>query len=129
VSKKLAMSKKLVLISIPFFFFIYSQAQSFTLSGRVQDAEMKSGIQGATVLLKSIGDSSITSTTYTDIAGRFQFDQLQKDSFRITISSIGFQSFPAHHRGYRLVRLLARRYPGLRLLVLHCLVRPCRYCW
>jgi uncharacterized membrane protein YgcG len=86
------MSKKLVLISIPFFFFIYSQAQSFTLSGRVQDAETKSGIQVATVLLKSIGDSSITSTTYTDIAGRFQFDQLQKDSFRITISSIGFET-------------------------------------
>ncbi|MDQ3683577.1 MAG: carboxypeptidase-like regulatory domain-containing protein, partial [Bacteroidota bacterium] len=85
------MSKKLILIGFAFFFFIYSQAQNFTLSGRVQDAEIKSGVRGATVLLKSIRDSTITSTTYTDSAGRYQFDQLQKDSFRITISSIGFE--------------------------------------
>ncbi len=71
------MSKKLVLIGFAFLFFIYSQAQSFTLSGRVQDAETKASVQGATVLLKSIKDTTISNTTYTDTAGRFQFDQLQ----------------------------------------------------
>jgi len=86
------MSKKLVLISLAFFFVIYSQAQSFTLSGRVQDAETKARIQSATVNLKSIKDTTITATTYTDSSGRFQFDQLQKDSFRITITSIGFET-------------------------------------
>ncbi len=77
------MSKKLVLISFIFFFFIHSQAQNFTLSGRVQDAETRANVQGATVVLRSIKDSTISNTTYSDTAGRFQFDQLQKDSFRI----------------------------------------------
>jgi hypothetical protein len=86
------MSKKLVLISLAFFFVIYSQAQNFTLSGRVQDAETKARIQSATVNLKGIKDSTITATTYTDSSGKFQFDQLQKDSFRIIITSIGFET-------------------------------------
>ena len=86
------MSKKLVLISIVLFFAIHSQAQNFTLSGRVQNAETKLSVRGATIVLKSIKDSTISNTTYSDTSGRFQFDQLQKDSFRITISSIGSET-------------------------------------
>ncbi|MFN2439560.1 MAG: TonB-dependent receptor domain-containing protein, partial [Chitinophagaceae bacterium] len=86
------MCKKSVLISFIIFFAIHSQAQNFTLSGRVQDAETKAGVQGATVVLKSISDTTVSNTSFTDSAGRFQFDQVQKDSFRITISFIGFET-------------------------------------
>lgn len=86
------MCRRLALISFVFFFVIGSQAQSFTLSGRVQDAENKASVRGATMVLKSIKDATNASTTFTDTTGRFQFDQLQKDSFRLTISSIGFET-------------------------------------
>ena len=70
----------------------FVQAQSYTLSGRIEDPETRASVQGATITLKSISDSNYTETTYSDTSGHFQFDQLASDSFRITISSVGFET-------------------------------------
>ena len=76
-----------------FLFFIQAQGQNFSVSGRAQDSETRQGIQGSTVVLKSIKDTTLFFTTYTDTAGFFQFDQLLPDSFRISFSSVGYETF------------------------------------
>ena len=86
------MDRKLVLTFLMLFFFVSLQAQNFTVSGRIQDAESRSSVQGATVVLQSIRDTTLTQTMYTDTAGRFQFDQLARDSFRLLITSVGYET-------------------------------------
>jgi len=71
---------------------VAATAQTATVLGQVKEGEGGSGVQGATVVLKSIKDSSSASTTYTDTAGRFQFDDVRFDSFRVVISSVGFET-------------------------------------
>jgi hypothetical protein len=83
---------RLALAGLAWFFLGSINAQTFTISGRVQDAESRSAIQGATVVLKSIKDTTLSFTSYSDTAGRFQFDQLSPDSFRLTISAVGFET-------------------------------------
>ncbi len=83
---------KILLSALLFFFGITAQAQNFTINGRAQDGETWSAIQGGTVILKSITDTSMLFTTYTDTAGSYQFDQLSPDSFSVAISSIGYES-------------------------------------
>lgn len=86
------MQLRLALLGLVLFFFGSVHAQSFTVSGRVQDAEARSAVQGATVVLRSIKDTTLSFTAYSDTAGLFQFDQLLPDSFRLTISAIGFET-------------------------------------
>ena len=86
------MCRKFALLALGILFFAAAQAQNFTVSGRVQDPESRAAVQGATVVLQSIKDSSNRSTTYTDTAGHFQFDQLFADSFRLIITSVGYES-------------------------------------
>ncbi|HVG13012.1 MAG TPA: carboxypeptidase-like regulatory domain-containing protein, partial [Flavisolibacter sp.] len=69
------------------------EAQGFTVSGRLKDAEGASFVQGATISLKSIRDTSIAFTSYSDTAGHFQFDAVAADSFRLMVSSVGFEKF------------------------------------
>ncbi|HEY0058350.1 MAG TPA: carboxypeptidase-like regulatory domain-containing protein, partial [Flavisolibacter sp.] len=69
-----------------------AEAQGFTVSGQLKDAEGTSFVQGATISLKSIRDTTIFFTSYSDTAGRFQFDAVLADSFRLTVSSVGFES-------------------------------------
>jgi hypothetical protein len=83
---------KIVLSALLFFFGFNAQAQNFTINGRAQDGETRSAIQGGTVILKSIKDTNLLFTTYTDTAGRYQFDQLSADFFSISISSIGYET-------------------------------------
>src|SRR5687768_2370476 len=83
---------RLALFALALFFFSSVSAQTFTLSGRVQDGESRTAVQGATVILRSISDTTLSFTSYTDTAGLFQFDQLAPDSFRLTISSVGFEA-------------------------------------
>lgn len=83
---------KIVLSALLFFFGFNAQAQNFTINGRAQDGETRTAIQGGTVILKSIKDTNLLFTTYTDTAGRYQLDQLSADSFSVAISSIGYET-------------------------------------
>src|SRR5688572_11142128 len=84
--------RKLVWIFIFLSYGIVVHAQQFTISGKIQDSEAKTGIQGATITLRSITDTTYTQVTYTDSAGYFQFDQLGTDSFRLIFTSVGFET-------------------------------------
>ena len=86
------MRLRLAFLALATFFFGGINAQTFTVSGRVQDAESRTAVRGATVLLRSIKDTTLSFTSYTDTAGLFQFDQLLPDSFRLTVSSVGFET-------------------------------------
>ncbi|MBA2330882.1 MAG: carboxypeptidase-like regulatory domain-containing protein [Flavisolibacter sp.] len=69
-----------------------SQAQTFTIQGKLQDSETRTSLQGATVLISSISDTTLSYTTYTDTSGRFQFDEMGRDSFRLIMSSVGYET-------------------------------------
>ena len=86
------MCRKFALLALGILFFAAAGAQNFTVSGRLQDPESRAAVQGATVILQSIRDSLNKETTYTDTAGRFQFDGLYADSFRLVISSVGYEN-------------------------------------
>jgi hypothetical protein len=78
---------------------IVSTAQSFTIQGRLQDVETKASVQGATISLTSASDSSVRFSMLSDSAGRFAFTRLSRDSFRLSVSSVTYNSFP---RGIRI---------------------------
>lgn len=90
------MLQKFLLSGFVLFLFFQASAQNNTVSGRLRDAENGSSVQGATVVIRSIRDSVQQQTTYTDTSGRFQFDDLARDSFRLTISSVGFETMVRH---------------------------------
>lgn len=70
--------------------FTSAHAQSGSVLGRVRDPETLVNLGGATVGLRSIRDSSFFVTTNTDSLGRFHFDGLPADSFRVRFSYVGY---------------------------------------
>src|SRR5215207_6890831 len=84
------MKQRLALTVIFFLTVVITNAQSFTITGKLQDDETKLAVQGATILLKSKSDTNFTQSRYSDSAGRFQFTELKKDSFTIRFTSVGY---------------------------------------
>ena len=76
---------------------VYSQTHSIT--GILNDQQSKNPLAGATIQLKSTTDSTVLLSATTDSAGQFSFNALSKDSFRLSISFVGFNSVT---RGVRL---------------------------
>lgn len=87
------MKKFIALLGFVVSSFFSLDAQTLTIHGQLVDAEGRSPLQGATVVLRSLRDTAHPQTTYTDTSGHFQFDELGRDSFRITVSSIGYENF------------------------------------
>jgi hypothetical protein len=82
-------------LMLPFFFVLIFnglQAQTLTVSGRLQDGETRAGVPGATVVLKSLRDTTRSFTLTSDGAGAFRFTHLAPDSFRLTASSVGYET-------------------------------------
>jgi hypothetical protein len=71
-------------------FFTISNAQTGSVFGRLRDAESLQNLRGATIGIQSIRDTSYFVTTNTDTLGRFRFQGLRADSFRITYSYVGY---------------------------------------
>jgi predicted GIY-YIG superfamily endonuclease/uncharacterized membrane protein YgcG len=86
------MCRKLLFFSLAILSFFFSQAQSFTVSGRFLDTESRTALQGANVTFRSIKDTTLSFSTFTDSAGRFQFDNIQPDSFRLSVTSVGYET-------------------------------------
>ncbi|HUP12200.1 MAG TPA: hypothetical protein VM187_08320, partial [Niastella sp.] len=82
------MHRKIFLLAIVVLTFIGAQAQSFSIRGKLQDQESKLAVQGASLSLKSITDSTYAFNAVTDGQGSFEFSRLRKDSFFLRISSI-----------------------------------------
>jgi len=87
------MRRRILLFGLALFLFLFSaEAQSFSVTGRVQDAESGASLPGANVMLRSIRDTNIIFNTLTDTSGRFRLNDISRDSFRITITSVGYEA-------------------------------------
>lgn len=84
------MRRRIVLSGLVFFFVLSLQAQTFSLTGTVQDQQNKFALSRATVRLLSVTDSSVHRSATTDSAGRFAISNLNRDSFTLTISYVGY---------------------------------------
>src|SRR5687767_1891688 len=84
------MAQRLTLTGIFFLLVLFSKAQTFSIAGQLQDDETKLAVRGATVQLKSKSDTNFVKTSFSDSAGRFRFTDLQRDSFTLRFSSVGY---------------------------------------
>ncbi len=66
-------------------------AQELSLKGVLQDKQEKFPIPGATVKLTSLSDSTKVAGGVTDVQGRFNISRLQAQSYRMTVSYLGYK--------------------------------------
>jgi hypothetical protein len=85
------LSPALVILGFLLFPF-FSSAQGPALTGSVRDAESGAALRGASIALRSIKDSTFSRSVLTDSSGQFRFTDLPRDSFRISFSSIGYET-------------------------------------
>lgn len=71
-----------------------SNAQTATgkIAGVVYEKATEPAI-AATVTLKHLPDSTVVKTIYTDVAGKFAFDNLPYGSYVIQLSAVGFKTY------------------------------------
>ncbi len=69
-----------------------SEDQGLTISGNVEDAELKEPMVQATVQLFRQRDSTFVGGTLTDIRGNFSVEAPVNGIYRLKISSIGYQT-------------------------------------
>jgi hypothetical protein len=72
------------------FITVAAHSQERSISGTIKNFQTSASIQGATIFLQSKTDTSLTRSSISDTAGRFQLSGLAADSFKLVISSIGF---------------------------------------
>src|SRR4051794_40588035 len=87
------MLKNVTFLLIVSFLTSASFGQTAVIKGSVRNYQTTAHIPGATVTLKSIKDTSIVHTRVSDSLGRFIFNELPLDSFRLSITSVGFTPF------------------------------------
>ncbi|MFL9483882.1 outer membrane beta-barrel protein [Chitinophagaceae bacterium LWZ2-11] len=75
--------------------FAKAQTQGGRISGQVSDNTKKS-IEGATVALINSKDSTITATIPANADGSFVFDKIKPGSYKITITSIGYELYKSN---------------------------------
>jgi predicted PP-loop superfamily ATPase len=73
----------------------YSQSIE-KVNGQVQN-EKKEPIVGATVILSKDRTNKLIKSTFTDAAGKFEFEKIKQDTCKITVSYIGFQQYVAEN--------------------------------
>lgn len=81
---------RIYIFAILLIFSSVSYAQSYRVSGVVKSNDSTSFLNGASVNLQSITDSTGRYATLTDSLGRFSIEGLKPGPFRITINSLGF---------------------------------------
>ncbi len=68
-------------------------AQSYLLTGSIQDQMDHTGIPMATVALVNAEDSSLISGTTTDLNGGFKLDNIERGSYLIKVQYLGYQTY------------------------------------
>ena len=68
-----------------------SEDRGLTVSGTVQDAELKEALAQATVQLFRQRDSTFVGGTVTDLRGNFSVEAPVNGIYRLRVSSVGFQ--------------------------------------
>ena len=84
---------KLLLFKILFLFTIPSFAQRGIIIGKASEKNLNKGIEFANVTLYIAKDSSIVKGVLTDSIGNFELNNLNKGTYILKISSIGFNFF------------------------------------
>ncbi|MBA2746862.1 MAG: TonB-dependent receptor [Flavisolibacter sp.] len=92
------MLKKLLLSGLVLLIAQISLAQFPGITGRITD-QNANRLSGATVQLQKLSDSAQVRTVRTDTAGNFSFSAVERDSFRLMASYVGFNEV------YRLVAM------------------------
>jgi uncharacterized membrane protein YgcG len=83
------MYKKIIAIVLALFTLSQADAQTFSLSGKLKDAENGAPLPGATITLKNLRDTTQVRTTLSTATGEFRFEQVTKDRYRLSFSAIG----------------------------------------
>lgn len=88
----------LIVLAIIFWFSGISQvnAQNLSLSGQVMDAETQNTLTGATVMIfkkETESRSKPFKATITNRKGNFTFSNLEKGSFQLMVSFVGYETF------------------------------------
>ena len=84
------------LITLTVFFvcnILTSHAQTSSISGNLQDDTNKKPVRGATISLLLRRDSTLVKNALSDSAGYFNFSNIVKDSFIVTINAIDYQQY------------------------------------
>lgn len=81
---------KILLLAIALIFTAFASAQNHRITGVVKSSDSTGFINGATVTLQNRSDSTGSKSTLTDSLGRFRFTDLDRDSFRVIISALGY---------------------------------------
>lgn len=83
--------KVTLLLVAGFSFAIVTNAQN--LKGKLLDLGNNRPLRGATLDLTSLKDSALKLSTISDSSGKFEFKNLQPDSFVLMVSFIGYEDF------------------------------------
>lgn len=84
------MTKRLIFACIALFTFVIVKAQTRTIIGIITDQQTKAPLAKATIKLNSLSDSSLKLNALTDTAGKFSFTGLNKDSFLLSVTYVGY---------------------------------------
>jgi hypothetical protein len=68
-------------------------ANAQSIKGRLLDLNENKPLRGATLTLTSLKDSLQKFSAISDSSGRFQFSDLERDSFVLNVSFIGYEDF------------------------------------
>ena len=83
-------------IFLIFSFIIFSQKQNSsgdaTIFGKIIDEKTNQAIEYVAIRLLNVKDSSVVSGVFTDVDGKFSFENISYNKYLIKISSTGFQS-------------------------------------
>src|SRR6476469_6913052 len=84
--------KKLILFAALLTISAYSNAQTYTLSGKLVSAD-KAFVPDAVIQLLKSADSSLIKTEFTDEKGNFVFSEVKQGSYLIQTNVLGYQSY------------------------------------
>lgn len=72
---------------------LFSQAQEFSLKGKIKSKTNQAALIGATVFLANIKDSTKNRYVASDEFGGFYFESLEQAFYKIRITSIGYKPY------------------------------------
>jgi outer membrane receptor protein involved in Fe transport len=88
------MNKTTILILLTFLtpFFLFAQTKGVTISGKIQDNVLKTGLAYVNIVLKKAKDSTFVSGTITNEEGLFTLAELKQGNYVLEATFVGYQT-------------------------------------
>ncbi|MEO9474362.1 MAG: outer membrane beta-barrel protein [Cyclobacteriaceae bacterium] len=83
---------KYLLLALTVFSFQFLSAQTFVISGTVQDKVEKATFPGATVMVTNPADTSLLKGGVTDFNGQFRIADLVSGNYLVKVNFVGFKT-------------------------------------